>query len=185
MVSLTFSITPDDYAKFYTYMMWDGPQNAAKRRRYYIRQLIPPLIFLAAFYYTGLFRRDTQFILLIGGFLVLTMVLSLMNNRNNVRKMAEKIAKDPGNEMMFREHNLQASDNGLVLQDPTIETRYQWKAFTKKLESQEYYFLFLNNIQALIIPKRVFTDAGQQARFDKLLSQHLSLDAEVGHLIKS
>lgn len=99
--------------------------------------------------------------------------------------MAEKIARDPGNEMMFREHNLQASDNGLVLQDPTIETRYQWKAFTKKLESQEYYFLFLNNIQALIIPKRVFTDPGQQARFDKLLSQHLSLDAEVGHLIKS
>ena len=116
-------------------MMWDGPQNAAKRRRYYIRQLIPPLIFLAAFYYTGLFRRDTQFILLIGASLVLTMVLSLMNNRNNVRKMAEKIA-EIRNEMMFREHNLQASDNGLVLQDPTIETRYQWKAFTKNWKAR-------------------------------------------------
>ena len=46
MVSLAFSITPDDYAKFYTYMMGMArrmPPNAGG----ITRQLILPLIFLA------------------------------------------------------------------------------------------------------------------------------------------
>lgn len=185
MVSLTYSIGPDDYVRFYTYMMWDGPQNTSKRRKYYLRQLIAPVIFMAAFYYTGLLKRDTSFILIIVGFLLLTTVLSMMNNRNNVRKQAERIAEDPGNQSMFREHLLQATENGLLIRDELVETKYAWKAFTKKMENPQYYFLFINNIQAIIIPKKIFTDPAVQSRFDKMLAQHLSLDAEVGHLIKS
>ena len=185
MVSLTYSITPDDYIHFYTYMMWDGPQNAGKRKKYYLRQLIGPIVFLLMFYYTGLLNRDSTFIIIILVFLILTTALSIRNMRSNVQKQAERIAEDPGNESIFRENRLQASETGIWLQSNDTEVRYQWNAFTKRMDNPEYYFLFTSNIQAIIIPKRVFTDLDQRNRFDKLLSQHLSLDAEVGHLVKS
>lgn len=184
MVALTYSISKDDYVRFYTYMMWDSPQNAPKRRRYYVRQVIPPLLFLLAFYYTGILERSTEFKLLIVVFLAGTTVMSLLSNRSNIQRNAEKIADDPANAPMFAQRTVQASDSGLLVTEPYTETRYRWQAFTRKLENDRYYYLFTDAMQAIIIPKKSFSDATSLDRFGKLLSQHLSLDAEIGHLVK-
>ena len=185
MVSLKYTITKEDYVNYYTYVEWDAPANRKKRNIYYGRQIVPIILFILAFYYTGLFQRNGNFILLIAGFLVLTMFLSVTGARTRIMKRAEQIADDPGNGSLFLESTLTASESGFSLKDEMTETKYQWKAFTKKLESKNYYFLFLNSIQALIVPKRIFTNNEQQSQFEKLLGQYLSFDADVSHLLKS
>jgi hypothetical protein len=65
-----------------------------------------------------------------------------------------------------------------------METRFQWKSFIKKQENREYYFLFTSSMQAVIVPKRVFKNTDEKIQFEKLLSQYLSFDAEIGHLVK-
>lgn len=185
MLSLNYAISKEDYVFFYTYMMWDSPENAGKRNWFYVRQLLPPILFLLAFYYTGLFNRSNQFVLLIVGFLALTVITSLKSARGNTVRQAEKIANDPGNESMFSNRSLQVSDAGITVQDELSETRYRWKAFCKRMESERYFFLFTNNVQAIIIPKRAFTSSDQLQQFEKMLTQHLSIDAEFGRFIKS
>ena len=184
MLSLQYSISKEDYVNYYTYVTWDAPENKKKRISYYIRQLVPIIFFVAAFYYTGIFERNSKIILIVLGFIFLTLFLSLINVRSNAVKRAEKIAGDPGNSSIFQEVFLTISETGILAKGGTTETKYQWKAFIKKQESGTYYFLFTSSIQALIIPKRIFA-VEEKIQFEKLLSHHLSFDADLGHMVKS
>lgn len=185
MISLKYSISKEDYINYYAYVVWDAPENRMKRLWYYVKQLIPILLFLFAFYYTGIFERNSRFILLILGLVFFTTALSLLGVRSNTVKQAEKITDDPANNSIFSEQSMIISENGIMTKDPLVEVSYQWKAFIKKQESKEYYFLFTSAIQALIIPKRIFNNAIERTEFEKLLTHHLSFDAEIGHLVKS
>ena len=185
MISIQYAITKEDYINYYTYVMWDAPENRRKRNYYYIRQLIPIALFVIAFYYTGIFDRSSKFILLILGFLVITSLLSLFGVRSNMAKQAEKVTDNPANSAIFLEVSMIVSETGISTKDTLTETKFQWKAFIKKQESDEYYFLFINAIQALIIPKRIFNNPAEKMEFEKLLSHHLSFDADLGHLVKS
>lgn len=185
MISLNYAITKDDYINFFTYVTWDAPGNSKKRMIYYAKQFIPIILFLLAFYYTGLFARSSKFILLIAGFLALTSFMSLLGMRSSTLRQAEKITNDPGNNSIFLDMNLIVSENGLIIKNELKESRYQWKAIIKKLESNQYYFLFHSSLQAIIIPKRIFISAEEKMQFERLLTQHLSLDAEVSHLLKN
>ena len=185
MVTLQYALTKEDYVNYYTYVMWDAPENRRKRIIYYIKQIIPIILFIAAFYYTGIFERNSKFILLILGFIFLTSLLSLIGVRSNTSRQAEKVADDPNNSSIFLEVSMIVSETGIATKDALVETKFQWRSFIKKQESDAYYFLFTSSIQALIVPKRVFTNAADKLQFEKLLSQYLSFDAEIGHLVKS
>lgn len=185
MISLQYSITKEDYVNYYTYVTWDAPGNRKKRIYYYIRQLVPILFFIAAFYYTGIFERNSKFILIILGFIFVTVFLSVFNVRSNAMKRAEKITNDQGNSSIFQDVSMTVSETGITAKGISTETKYQWNAFIKKEESLAYYFLFTSSTQALIIPKRVFNNADERSQFEKLLAQQLSFDAEIGHMIKS
>lgn len=185
MITLQYALTKEDYVNYYTYVSWDAPERKKKRFYYYIRQIIPIVLFIIAFYYTGIFERNSKFILLILAFIFLTSLLSLFNVRSNTVKQAEKVADDPGNSSIFLPISMIVSETGISTKDVLTETKFQWNAFIKKQESREYYFLFVSSMQALIIPKRIFNNADERIQFEKLLSQYLSFDAEIGHLIKS
>ena len=184
MILLKYTITKEDYVNFYTYVLWDAPGNRNKRLLHYTRQLIPILLFTFAFYYTGIFQRSNTFVLVILGIILLTTALSLFGVRSNTVKQGYKIADDPNNSSLFQENTLLISETGITAKDPCKELIYSWKAFIKKQENKEYFFLFTSSLQGIIIPKRIFT-AAEKDQFVKLLSQQLSFDAELGHLLKS
>lgn len=184
MISLKYAITKEDYANYYTYIVWDAPVNRKKRLRYYVRQIVPVIIFLLAFYYTGWFNRPGNFVLLIAGALLATALLSVFGVRTNMMKQANKVAENPENSSIFSPVTLTVNESGIVVKDELKEAKYQWGSIIKKLESQNYYFLFINAIQAIIIPKRVFNSAEEKSEFEKILSQYLSFDADVSHLLK-
>ena len=184
MISLNYSISKEDYINYYTYVLWDSPANRKKRITYYTRQVIPLLLFIFAFYYTGIFDRSSRFTLLIIGAIFLTSVFSFVGVRSNTLRSAEKITDDPNNSSIFQEITMTVSETGIIAKNALVESSYQWKSFIKKQESKDYYFLFTSSIQAMIIPKRIF-NKDERLQFEKLLSQQLSFDAEIGHLIKS
>lgn len=184
MVSFKYALTKEDYINYYTYVSWDAPGNKKKRLFYYGRQALTLLLFLFAFYYTGLFQRNTTFILIISGFLIGTGLLSLLGVRTNAMREAERATNDPSNVSFFINTDVVVSEVGISIKSDLKETLYKWPSIIKRLESRNYYFLFHNAVQAIIIPKRVFISTSEKAAFEKLLAQNLTLDAEVSHLLK-
>jgi hypothetical protein len=181
---LKYAVTKEDYIEYYTYVSWDAPEQRKKKINYYLRQVIINGGLIALIFYTGVFSFHFWYMYLYLGVLLLTTVVQILSARNSVSKQAEKITSDANNASIFSEKTIEIDDSGILLKDEFTESKYCWEAFIKKQENNNYYFLFPSSVEAIIIPKRIFKLAEEKNRFEKLLTQHLSLDAEVGHLVK-
>lgn len=185
MLSLRYSLTVTDYINYHLYIIWDAPENELKRRRYYLKHMGIIVLFTAMFYFTGLFDRSSIFSFIVIVFILLTTLVSMTGIRQAIQKEAQKLSEDPYNSSFFLLKDMIASETGIVMRDEVMETKYNWKAFVKKQENKEYFFLFYNAVQAIVIPKAVFKTVEERFQFDKLLSQFISIDAEIGDMIKS
>jgi len=184
MISIKYSITKEDYINYYTFVMWDAPEKKKSRLKYYLRQAGINILVIAVLFYTDIFQYNKLYLYIYLAILLVATILQILSARTNVRKQAEKIAASENNRSIFLETHSDISEAGITLKDEVSETNFQWRAFVKKQENDEYYFLFTNSIQAIIFPKRIFKSAEEKSQFQKLLSQQLSFDAEVGYLLK-
>ena len=179
MVNLKYTITKEDYINFYTHVMWDAGDRKRSRTKNIIKQLGFVALFLAVYYFAGGFRFLNNISVIIIILMFATSLLPLIGGRAGTERQAADIADDPENASVFTEHILEASDTGLEIRTDTADIKYSWKAITRRTETAAYYFLFLNAIHALIIPKRAFGSNEEALEFKKLLTRHLSLDADI------
>lgn len=184
MVSVKYTITPEDYTNYFMYVMWDAPERKKARLKYYLRQILLNGGIIALLIFTQIYRYQSNTLYIYAGIILFVMAVQLLSGRVNTKKQADKIIANEENQSFFLETLYDISDAGILRKDENEETKYQWKAFVRKEETAEYYFLFTSALQAVIFPKRVFKTAEDKMQFEKLLSQHLSFDAEVGHWIK-
>ena len=179
MVSLHYKLTKEDYTNFYTYVMWDAGYLRKKRAKNILKQLVIVSVFIGILYFSGVFKYLSSITLTIILLMFATSVIPLFTGRSSANKEAEQIIDDPDNHAIFAETLLQTGDDGVHIKTDNAENKYSWKAIIKKTETDSYYFLFINAIQAIIIPKRVFGNNNEKAEFQKLLLRNLSLEAEI------
>jgi len=179
-IQFSFALTKEDYINYYTYVFWDAPENRSKRLGYYVRQALPLLAFILAFYYTGVFQRNDVFISIVIVLIIITSGLSLFNVRGNTLRAAERVANKKENSSLFEEKMIEINELGIFTKTNKVEINYLWEAFIRKNETPEYYFLFTSAHYALIIPKRTFPTPAHKGTFEKLLLQHLSFEADFG-----
>lgn len=179
MVSLRYTLTKKDYVNFYTWVMWDAGTLRKKRAQNILRQLSFVAVFIAVLYFTGGFRYLSTITIIIILLMIATSLLPLFTGRSSADKQGEEIADDPENAAVFAETFLEATDTGLHLKTENSDTRYSWQAIVKKTETESYYFLFINAIQAIIVPKRILQNKDEKAAFQRLLLKNITLDAEL------
>jgi hypothetical protein len=184
MLSVKFAITPEDYMEYYLYNTWDAPDRKKARLKYYGKQALMNSGIIAILLYTQFFRSSYLTLFVYLGILTGITILQILGGRANAKKQAEKITTDEENKSFFTDTVYNISEAGIIRKDENLETNYHWHAFIRKEETAQYYFLFTSSVQAVIFPKRVFKKAEERTQFEKLLSQHLSFDAEVGHWVK-
>lgn len=112
-------------------------------------------------------------------------IFSSFRIRHRYINAAKQFAVSPSNSSYFIQKEIIFSETGLALKDNLSDSTFRWKSFIKKYENEEYYFLFTSSIQALIIPKRITKTEAEKEVLHKLFLQHLSFDAEIGHLLKT
>lgn len=179
MVSLHYTLTKADYVNFYTWVMWDAGTLRKKRAQNIIKQVSFVGLFIAVLYFAGVFRYLSTLTLTIILLMFATSLLPLFTGRSSADKQGEEIADDPDNAAFFAETFLQATDAGLHVKTDDTEIQYSWKAIVKKTETDSYYFLFTNAVQAIIIPKRIFINNEEKTAFQRLLLRNITLDAEL------
>jgi hypothetical protein len=165
-------------------MYWDEPSRKTKRVNNVLRQAGLFFLIASILFFTNAYIRlnlfSLPFLLIVLG----STFLPLITGRSVVTKQASEIADNPDNNSIFKEILLSVTEEELLVKSSLVESKFNWKGFTKKTEIKEYYYLFKNSMQAIIIPKRAFTNNEEKLAFDKILSRNLSLDAEIKDAIK-
>ena len=109
-------------------------------------------------------------------------LLPLFTKKTDNHKQSLKVINNPLNGNMLTQTHVIISETGLFAKDEFSEVRFNWTSIVKKEETKAYYFLYLNSVQAIIIPKRILRSETEKIQLQKLLSQYISFHAEVGHL---
>jgi hypothetical protein len=185
LISLQYTITKEDYAAYYNYAMWSSPDRKKKRIYAILRQLGSAAFFLGIYYYSFRNSYSTNTLLVAVAVFLVISILSIFSTKNTLDKQLDEFIQNPDNANIFSDTFLTATDTDLKLQSEYFETKALWKAIVNKAETDSHYFLYINAVQAFIIPKRCFKNNEEKNAFDRILSRTLSLDAQIKEDIKN
>jgi len=185
MITITYTLTKEDYLMYAYYVSWAQPGKK-------IRVIRKNLLFFS--YWLGLlalsiftnkkWNVDTRYIVAISVILFLIYILPLFLVRFEIRGVADKFYDDELNKNVFAEKTFRFSDSGFVTKDETGESNHTWASIVKKTETRGYFFLFISSVQAYLIPKKAFEGNDDIEAFRKLLLKNLSFDAEIAAHLK-
>ncbi len=186
MISLRYALTPEDFVNFSVYVQIDAP---GKKKLIYksLRPLI--IIFTILCIYNISMAITSESVVMmdfIGVPIILFLLLfPLLSAKPRLKKQALQFAANPENAGVFNISDHIFSETGVIVRDDVKETTFQWTAFIKKQENENYIYLFIQSNSALIIPKKAIRSEVEKEQLAKLFAQHISFDAEVGHLVKN
>lgn len=104
--------------------------------------------------------------------------------RRFYRKHVEKFSANPSNSSFFSKAELIIDEKGIQARDDVSTTMHLWRAFTKKVETEKYFYLYLGSLSGLLIPKRIFPTETEKENFSKMLLAHFPLETELNNLEK-
>lgn len=102
--------------------------------------------------------------------------------KHHYKKQVEKFYTTPSNSSFLLKTEFIIEVKGIQSKDDTSTTMHSWSAFYKKVETEKYFYLYLNTILALVIPKMVFKSLKEKEEFENLLLAHFPLHAELNSL---
>lgn len=125
--------------------------------------IVPALLFLFALFDFKNLAVNLIVGVLVG--LVLVPALPLMR-RYFMRKRMKATYKQ-------MEVRLVAEERSIRTESGEDTATISWRSIERGEETRSHFFLFLTRLQALIIPKRAFADAGDVVRLRQLISQQV------------
>ena len=81
--------------------------------------------------------------------------------------------KPEDRETLLGEREMTFNDTRIEFKGRTAESIYHWEAIKKWEQTTQLYLLYITDNAAIILPKRVFENAGQQAEFEQLIRRKL------------
>jgi YcxB-like protein len=184
MVTLNYTFTKDDYSNFFTHVMWFAPGKKIKTIKSWGSKFLFFVLLLSLVKISdanGAF--DTYFFFTVF-ILACIFIIPLLQMSTVYNKQIAAFTGNPLNAHFFNDFQITLSEGGIFTKNKFAETRYQWVSIVKKEENKDYYFLFISTDQAVIIPKRALQSETQKEQLEKLFGEHISFNAEVGHLVK-
>jgi hypothetical protein len=67
------------------------------------------------------------------------------------------------------------NDEGVEIREPSHKTTFYWKSFQQIQESKDAFLLPIKKSQYILIPKRIFKNPDEMARFSELLVAQTNL----------
>ena len=186
MITFRYALTPEDFANFTVYVQLEAPGKKKMLIKRFLRPIFLFVIFICVINISTSFIGDNfsvaEMIPII--FFLVIVLIPVLTLKARLKNAALKVARNPENAAIFNMADYTFSETGILYKDTSKEIKYQWNAFIKKQETAGYIYLFLHATNALIIPKNIFRSQVEKEQLEKLLSQYISFDAEVGHLVK-
>jgi hypothetical protein len=141
------------------------------------------LVIISNFLVSADNNRFDLSVLLVALMFAFFVLANVFTARTRLKKQALQFADSADNAAIFAVTDYTFAETGVIVKDNFKLVHFNWNAFIKKTETDKYIYLFITGTGAIIIPLRIFKSAAEKEKLLQLLRLHLSLDAEVGHLV--
>jgi hypothetical protein len=177
MVTFRFRLSEEEYYQYNYYTAWASPGKKSFRIWYFLRVLL--LYAGVALLYIVVSRSHILWVdisvFVITGLIYLFLVPFFV--KRSIRRRVKDILSKKENEHVLEEAEIILSDTGIVDKDTLSESRYAWDAIVHFADTPDSYYLYTNSYHAIVIPKRVIKTNDERRETERLLTQHLPLQA--------
>lgn len=184
MIAIDYSLTKEDYAHYFNYVVLEAPGRKKALILTWLKRFAVMSSFLI---FIKLIEQplNFDFYFFYSIAIIAAIYIGPIFSLNNVyKKQIFAFIQNPLNEHVFSDVNLLLSESGILAKGKYSEAKYNWEAIVKKAEDNVFYYLFLSSDQALLIPKRCLKKDTEREQLEDLFSKKVSFNAEVGHLVK-
>ena len=171
-MTLHYDLTCNDYLEFNYYCLWARPE----RKSYRIANSAMPLfaLILLMYFFKGLnfkmYGLGELVFLCLGILLFFLMPLIVKQNYNNSVK---RMLKSGNNNTLLGPKSIILEDDKLTEVTEYSSSTLLWAAFECLKENKEYFILFQNTNQAIIIPKRALPIDLEAENFRQFVNHRL------------
>ncbi|MDR1055707.1 MAG: YcxB family protein [Prevotellaceae bacterium] len=158
-MTINFDIDMDDMMSFQRHYVNTNPAMVKAKRM--ITYLFP--LFILVFGFVGFYDRynrlDIAFIIFLIVISVLWVVFMPKLFIRLTLNRTKKILSKPGNEIMFGTFEMRFTNTGFDVKTAAANSSILWSTIPKADETRDYFYLYLSQASAYIIPKRKISNA--------------------------
>jgi len=177
MIIIRCTLTQNDLFSFTYYTEWSAPDKSSHRINYYLSWLLVPFAFAFILIISKSRQIELRELFIIAGIAFAMWLFLVFYSVETYRKRIRKLYSEKANSDLLLPKEIMIDNSGITERNENSECRLWWTAFIKKVETNEYFYLYSNGMQGIIIPKRYLTQE-EITEIKLLLSRHLSLGAE-------
>jgi hypothetical protein len=85
--------------------------------------------------------------------------------RSEIINNITKTFREDGNEGSLGEQKIEVSAQAIMYANQAGESKINWSAISKVAQNDKYIFLYTSSMNAIIIPRNVFSDAKVEQEF--------------------
>lgn len=178
-----YTLTKEELVELTVYGQWRAPWQRKARRSTLIRLIVSALVVFGFFIYylQQVFpSKGTPYFLSCGGIALLYVCFTIIHWRNIPRHLKKKVLKEyhkEENQHILGESEVDFDDYGFTKTNAVGRSVHKWSAVMRFVATDRSFYFYINSLQALVVPKRIFQSPAEQAAFDKYVSAKVPLEA--------
>ncbi len=173
-MKLKYSLTKDDFINFNLNYMHNS--NSLKKTLFINRFIVPLIFLIIPFLLYDI--ADMEFIIFMITFILLFILWISFYNKfvdNINRKRLNKILNENNPNDLLGERVLEIIGDKIKITNSSGENIIRVNSIKKIIENDNYIFVYINSITAIIVPLMTFRSDEEKDTFKNLLSYHLNL----------
>lgn len=155
------SITEDDYIDFNVFHV---NNSKSLRKRDLSLKVIFPIGFTLFVILSGNKFDEAYWAMLLLGSLLFIFLMPILVEKS-VRQRTRAMLRDDHNGDLFNEADYLFDESGIKIESANSSSFIKWRSVSKILENEERFFIYVNSVQALIIPKAYLNNNDQIDEF--------------------
>lgn len=169
MYSFDAPLTQDDYMKFNIY---HASQSDMVKRQRLIARLIGPVLFMAVAIYAAQ-RVSLWIVAYFGVISLLWLVFYPKFAEKSMKRRLKKFLEEGEPGILYGSRHLSFDEDQIVVDQAGAISEYNWHHITKMVEDNHAVYLYVGNVQAIIMPKRAFNQKDEVEKFMAYVEGHL------------
>ena len=178
-----YKLTEEEYAEYNAYSSWYANWQKKTRLTFALRLFIYCGISMAAviIILTKLDppKTNNYSVLIIALFLLNIFITYIYYQQSpySIKKKAIKLLHKEENQHLLDESELNINDQHIIATDNSSKTNYSWKSIVRYAVTKDFFYLYVNSIQAIVIPKRLLGNQKEIDGLDKFLTEKIPLSS--------
>ncbi len=175
MYTFKGSMTETDYIDYNIFHM--NNSKSLKRANFALKFIFPIGFTLLIVMTESEFNAIYWTILVVGTIITFRLLPKFIDK--SLKKRIQSMLDDGKNGDLFEEHDYYFDESGIKMESTNSTNLYKWNSVTKFVESETTFYIYVNSIQALIIPKYYLEDMKKIDGFREYINSMIEYNRQI------